>query len=186
MKKSDTNIVHISTHKDKNYYFAVGVSKTGKIVSIALPKSSHDEAVAEITKFHPEFRLSNEHSKIAMQISQIYRGKDIEFNIDTLEIGESQNEPNKTPFEWEVLLEVSKIAHGSVKTYKEIAKSINSHAYRAVGTAIGKNPFPLVIPCHRVIRSDYQIGGYRGGTEMKRNILKNEGIKIKGFKVVSE
>ncbi|MGB8233684.1 MAG: MGMT family protein, partial [Methanobacterium sp.] len=55
---------------------------------------------------------------------------------------------------------------------------INCHAYRAVGTAIGKNPFPIVIPCHRVIRSDGKIGGFRGGTQMKVEILKNEGIKI--------
>jgi methylated-DNA-[protein]-cysteine S-methyltransferase len=77
-----------------------------------------------------------------------------------------------------VIIEVAKIPYGTVKTYKEIAKSINSRAYRAVGTAIGKNPFPIVIPCHRVIRSDGKIGGFRGGTQMKVEILKKEGIKI--------
>ena len=50
-----------------------------------------------------------------------------------------------------MIIEVSKIPYGTIKTYKEIAKSLNSHAYRAVGTAIGKNPFPIVIPCHELL-----------------------------------
>ena len=88
-----------------------------------------------------------------------------------------------------MIIKVAKIPYGTVKTYKEIAKSINSRAYRAVGTAIGNNPFPIVIPCHRVIRSDGKIGGFRGGTSMKVEILKKEGIKIeelnKGSRIIS-
>ncbi len=178
------NIINISTHKHKNLYFAVGVSKTSKIVMISLPQMCREDAISEITKYHPQFRVSDEHSETARKLCQIYHGENIYFELESLELYESKNESNNPSFGREVLLEVSKIPHGEVKTYKNIAESINSHAYRAVGTAIGKNPFPLVIPCHRVIRSDYQIGGYRGGTEMKIDILKNEGIKIKGLKIV--
>lgn len=81
-------------------------------------------------------------------------------------------------FQRKVLLEVMKIPHGKVKTYKQISEAIDSKAYRAVGTAIGKNPLPLIIPCHRVVRSDLNVGGFSGGTEMKKEILKNEGICI--------
>ena len=84
----------------------------------------------------------------------------------------------------DVILEVAKIPYGNVSTYKEIAKLLDSHAYRAVGTAIGKNPFPILIPCHRVIRSDGKIGDFRGGTPMKVEILKNEGIKIDDLKLL--
>ena len=57
-------------------------------------------------------------------------------------------------------------------------------AYRAVGTALGKNPFPIIIPCHRVVKSNMSIGEYGGGSEMKKEILKNEGVRIKGDKII--
>ena len=94
------------------------------------------------------------------------------------------NQRFNTIFERDVILEVAKIPYGNVKTYKDIAESINSSAYRAVGTAIGKNPFPILVPCHRVIRSDGKVGGFRGGTSMKIEILENEGIKINKSKVL--
>jgi methylated-DNA-[protein]-cysteine S-methyltransferase len=52
----------------------------------------------------------------------------------------------------------------------------NPRAARAVGTALATNPFPIVIPCHRVIRSDGTLGGYGGGLEMKRKLLEMEGV----------
>jgi len=47
---------------------------------------------------------------------------------------------------------------------------------RAVGNALANNPFPLIVPCHRAIRADRQLGGYQGGLQMKLGLLKNEGI----------
>ena len=70
---------------------------------------------------------------------------------------------------------------GKVKTYKELARSIRKpKASRAVANACGKNPFPIKIPCHRVIRSDGRLGGYsgKGGIKTKRRLLRNEGIFI--------
>ncbi len=86
-------------------------------------------------------------------------------------------------FQKEVLQEVAEIPYGETKTYKQIAEAIDSKAYRAVGTAIGKNPLPIIIPCHRVIKSDLSIGGFFGGTEMKKEILENEGICIVNGKI---
>jgi methylated-DNA-[protein]-cysteine S-methyltransferase len=58
---------------------------------------------------------------------------------------------------------------------------------RAVGSALAGNPFPIAIPCHRAIRSDYKLGGYQGGVEMKGALLKNEGFKIsKSGKVITD
>jgi len=76
---------------------------------------------------------------------------------------------------------IKKIPYGTVKTYSEVAKKIGKpYSYRAVANAIGKNPFPPLIPCHRVIRSDGSLGGYsgKGGSRTKKMLLKKEGIKL--------
>ena len=70
---------------------------------------------------------------------------------------------------------VKKIPKGKVLTYKEVAKRVGKpKAYRAVGNILNKNTDPKV-PCHRVIRSDGKIGGYRDGNRVKQKILKKEG-----------
>ena len=82
-----------------------------------------------------------------------------------------------TLFQKKVWLELSKIPKGETRTYKEIAIAIgHSKSARAVANACGKNPQPIKIPCHRVIRSDGKLGGYsaQGGTAAKLRILKEE------------
>ena len=87
-----------------------------------------------------------------------------------------------TDFEVKVLLEVSKIPRGKVLTYKQIAERIGKpNAYRAVGNALAKNPMPIIIPCHRVIKSNGEIGNYSfGGKKNKISLLKREGISNEG------
>ena len=185
--KKKKNVI-ISTYNHENLYFAVAFSENNKIVRIALPQNSLDDAISEISKYHPNYRLSDENKKTARKLCKIYHGEKINFDLEQLEldIDESSFERStlKTFFERDVILQVAKIPYGCVITYKEIAKSINSHAYRAVGTAIGKNPFPILIPCHRVIRSDGKVGGFGGGTPMKVEMLENEGIKIESLKII--
>ena len=86
-----------------------------------------------------------------------------------------------TDFQIKVWNAISKIPKGKVKTYKELARSIRKpKASRAVANACGKNPFPIKIPCHRVIRSDGRLGGYsgKGGIKTKRKLLRSEGVFI--------
>mgnify|MGYP006140828741 CR=1 FL=1 len=86
-----------------------------------------------------------------------------------------------TYFQIKVWNAIAKIPRGKVMTYKELAKIIKKpKASRAVANACGKNPFPITIPCHRVIRSDGRLGGYsgKGGIKTKKKILESEGIKI--------
>ena len=86
-----------------------------------------------------------------------------------------------TNFQIKVWKEIKKIPKGKVKTYKELAIAIaKPNASRAVANACGKNPYPIQIPCHRVIRSDGRIGGYsgRGGIKMKKYLLKKEGVNL--------
>ncbi|RKY36946.1 MAG: hypothetical protein DRP72_03600 [Candidatus Omnitrophota bacterium] len=78
-------------------------------------------------------------------------------------------------FEKRVLRAVLKIPLGEVRTYKEIAKMAGRpSAWRAVGSVLKKNPFPLFIPCHRVIKSSGQLGEYSLGKRLKRDLIKLE------------
>jgi O-6-methylguanine DNA methyltransferase len=84
-------------------------------------------------------------------------------------------------FQIRVLLELTKVPRGSTVTYKALARMAGRpNAYRAVGTAVRKNPFAPTIPCHRVVKSDGTIGNYsvRGGTRRKMQMLKFEGAAI--------
>jgi len=76
-----------------------------------------------------------------------------------------------------------KIPKGKVSTYKLIAKKLKTKAYRAVGTALNKNPYAPVVPCHRVVNSDGRVGGFAKGTNKKIEMLKKEGIKVKNNKI---
>jgi len=85
-----------------------------------------------------------------------------------------------TDFQIKAWNEIKKIPKGSVRTYNEIAIAINHpKSYRAVANACKKNPHPIIIPCHRVIRSNGRIGGYFGKEKIiqKINLLKDEGYK---------
>ncbi len=84
-----------------------------------------------------------------------------------------------TPFQkavWQALLE---IPYGEVRSYGEVAAALGRpEAGRAVGAAIGANPIPIVIPCHRVVRSDGSLGGYGGGVALKIALLRLEGCPV--------
>ena len=79
---------------------------------------------------------------------------------------------------------VRKIPKGEVLTYKKVAELAgNPKAYRVVGNALNKNTNPKV-PCHRVIRSNGKIGGFRGGRKKKTALLKKEGVVIRNWRIV--
>ena len=76
------------------------------------------------------------------------------------------------------------IPEGMISTYAELAKSLDSKAYRAVGNAMSNNPHPISVPCHRIIRSDGSLGGYALGINKKIQLLNAEGVIIKNNQVV--
>lgn len=72
---------------------------------------------------------------------------------------------------------IARIPYGRTRSYTEIARSAgNERAVRAAGTACGANPIPIVVPCHRVLRSGGALGGYGGGLPMKEGLLELEGV----------
>ncbi len=82
-----------------------------------------------------------------------------------------------------VLEETMKIPYGRVATYRSIALRLGApQAARAVGQALGRNPIPLVIPCHRVIKSDGSLGGFGLGLDIKTKLLSIEGVEAHGLR----
>ena len=82
-----------------------------------------------------------------------------------------------TEFQIKVWEEISKIPYGETRTYKDLAIALGKpNSFRAVANACGKNPYPPIIPCHRVIRTDGELGGYsgKGGIKTKKKLLQQE------------
>jgi methylated-DNA-[protein]-cysteine S-methyltransferase len=87
-------------------------------------------------------------------------------------------------FEVQCLKLLGQIPKGKVTTYREIAKALDSQAYRAVGRAMARNRDLVVVPCHRVVCSNGKVGGYANGIDQKIKLLEREGIPISREKVV--
>lgn len=82
-----------------------------------------------------------------------------------------------TDFQREVLAACAAIPFGGVSTYAELARDIQRpKANRAVGNALGANPVPIIVPCHRVLRTGGNLGGYTGGVRIKARLLEHEGV----------
>ena len=108
---------------------------------------------------------------VADQIVAFLTGDDVRFSLDIARLDLCSR------FQQKVLRAEYGIPRGSVSTYQRIARYLgNANGARAVGAALANNPFPIIIPCHRAIRSDGALGGYQGGLEMKRALLEMEGV----------
>jgi len=108
---------------------------------------------------------------LADSIKGLLEGDKIEFSLDVADFRLC------TGFQQNVLRAEHRIPRGSISTYRLIAEYLGKkNGARAVGNALASNPFPLIVPCHRAIRSDRHLGGYQGGLEMKRALLEKEGI----------
>ena len=85
----------------------------------------------------------------------------------------------------EVYRKLLQVPKGKVTTYGELAKAVGlKNGQRAIGMIMKKNPFPVIVPCHRVVKSDGKIGGYAYGLRVKSRMLGEEGIKIKNGKII--
>ena len=129
--------------------------------------------------FQVDEELTPFSGRLLETLRRIYDGKDVSFGSEiSLEYLSS--------YAQSVLRCVSSVPVGYFTTYGAVAK-VCSGSPRAVGQIMAKNPFPLLIPCHRVVRSDFSVGGYGGGSEVKWQILQREdrgGTEPKEIKVV--
>ncbi len=89
--------------------------------------------------------------------------------------------------EHKVYEKLLKVPKGKVTTYSELAKAVGlKNGQRAIGRMMNKNPFPVIVPCHRVILSTGKVGGYAWGEKVKTNMLSKEGIAIKKGKILDK
>ena len=103
-------------------------------------------------------------AEAAEQLGDYFAGKRHAFDLPLA--------PTGTPFQREVLAALQQIPYGETRSYGELAKAVGRpKASRAVGAANGRNPLPIVIPCHRAIGSDGSLTGFGGGLETKRFLL---------------
>lgn len=149
----------------------LAVSARGLVaVNMNIAEEEFRMAVFEACQVHPE-RDPEKTRLPRTQLEEYLLGRreffDLPLDLDAL-----------SPFQRQVLLTTIRIPRGNVANYHEIARRIGKpNASQAVGQALGRNPIPIVIPCHRVIASDGSLGGYSGGggTETKARLLAIEG-----------
>ena len=142
-----------------------------------------------ILSFHPE-PLDEVLGELSRKVSPRVLeapGKLDELRRELDEYFEGRREDFDIPLDWRliggfmqrVLRATAKIPYGGVATYRDVAKRAgNARAVRAAGNALGANPIPIVVPCHRVVRTGGSVGNYGGGPEMKRALLKLEGALL--------
>lgn len=149
------------------------VASTSKgVVSVGLPNREVDEFVASLSELisprivEAPARLDHERR----EIDEFFAGKRRKFDLRL----DWRIVPGG--FYRQVLEATAELPYGTVKTYGEIAASAgNARAHRAAGTALGANPLPIVVPCHRIVRAGPDPGNYGGGRELKRWLLELEG-----------
>jgi methylated-DNA-[protein]-cysteine S-methyltransferase len=145
---------------------------TPKVVRVLLTRPGLP-APSRIAAFDPDPRRSScrEIDRIAAAIRGFLAGDDLVFSLDDAALG------TRPAFQRSVLIAEHGIPRGRVSTYGLIAGHLGRPgASRAVGNALATNPFPLIVPCHRAVRSDGGLGGFQGGPAMKRTLLELEGV----------
>jgi methylated-DNA-[protein]-cysteine S-methyltransferase len=142
-----------------------------RIVRVILSKpglSAEDRAAG----LYPDSLMGSckEVDDIAAGIRGFLEGDEIGFSLKAADLSVC------TAFQQRVLRAEHGIPRGKVSSYKHIAGHLGkSRGARAVGNALATNPFPIIVPCHRAIRSDRHLGGYQGGVDMKQALLEMEG-----------
>jgi len=143
-----------------------------KIVRILLPKLGFSSE-GNLSTLYPNLPYAScrKIDEVAQKIKSFLEGEEIKFSLDIIDLSICSE------FQQQVLRAECQIPRGRVSTYGLIAEYLEeSRGARAVGNALANNPFPIIIPCHRAIRSDRHLGGYQGGTAMKKVLLEKEGL----------
>lgn len=152
----------------------VGITgRNGKISRLKLPRQNRIEAKSDMMEGITGKFVENRHdfSELAEQIAAYFTGErvnfDCELDIDTA-----------SAFEKKVWQAAREIGYGEVQIYGWLASRIGQpKAYRAVGQALGRNPIPIIVPCHRVIGSDGSMRGFASGVEWKLRLIDLECLK---------
>ena len=149
-----------------------GFDDSPKIVRVLLSRPGLP-AEDQASRQYPDSQMVScaEIDAVATSIKAFLEGENIAFSLDVADLSLC------SAFQESVLRAEHEIPRGSISTYQLLASHLGKqNGARAVGNALANNPFPLIVPCHRAIRSDLHLGGYQGGFEMKRTLLMREGV----------
>lgn len=164
--KEDTKVMYYCAVLFNSNEYLIAASQKG-LSFIGAPNAGLVELVLWVEKTRKGTLLEeNEELMIpyCTELKEYFEGTRHEFSLPIDIIG--------TNFQENVWEELLNIPYGETRTYSEVATAIgNPKAVRAVASAIGQNPVMIVVPCHRVVRKNGLSSGYRGGTEMKKELL---------------
>jgi methylated-DNA-[protein]-cysteine S-methyltransferase len=142
------------------------------VIRVGLPNQDADDLLEDLAA-----RISPRVLEAPSRLDPLRRELDLYFEGELTEFDLPLDWRLSRDFRRRALRAIARIPYGRTRTYREIAASAgNERAVRAAGTACGSNPIPIVVPCHRVLRTGGALGGYGGGLEMKRALLELEGI----------
>jgi methylated-DNA-[protein]-cysteine S-methyltransferase len=146
-------------------------SRNKKITALDIHSNNLYEVKKHLSALYPDGTESEQSFKtIKLLLDRYLKGNNVDFDVDIDISGESQ-------FTQKVLRELTKIPYGKVRSYLWIGKRVgHTMGARAVGQAVKRNPIPIIIPCHRVIREDGSLGGFSLGIEIKKRLLALEGV----------
>jgi methylated-DNA-[protein]-cysteine S-methyltransferase len=164
--------MYYSVFQVNSGYVALAADSKG-LVEMLLPVENNNDAENTIRRSFPEAHESNVGiMKDARELIRAYfKGIETRFNKLPLDLS------GMSVFTQRALTAASGIPYGQVRTYRWLAGEIDEpEAARAVGNALNKNPLPVIIPCHRIIQSNGEIGGFSSGIQWKMRLLKIEKI----------
>lgn len=146
------------------------------LVKLSLPNYDPDETLEDLA-----VRISPRVVEAPVRLDDARRQLDLYFEGELREFDLPLDWRLSKGFRLRALRAIDRIPYGKTRSYTEIAhRAGNERAVRAAGTACGSNPIPIVVPCHRVLRSGGALGGYGGGLPMKEALLEMEGVLPKG------
>jgi len=144
------------------------------IVRIVLPRTNQNETLSVLFDKNNKSAFVREPSlfkDLFNQFDKYFAGRLTAFSVKIKLAG--------TDFQKQVWDAISEVPYGGTASYGDLAKKIGRHkAYRAVGNACNANPIPLIVPCHRIISSSGNMGGFGGGVELKKHLLELEGALL--------
>ncbi len=153
-------------------YMAISATEKG-LTGVALPSGSVEDALFQLGLNVPDTVLSYDLlPDFTTSMKRYFQGEKIEFRVEIDFMG-------ATDFQLRVWQAAMKIPWGETRSYGWVAAQAgNPGASRATGNALGRNPVPIVVPCHRVIAGDGSIGGFSSGLDRKRRLLALESVEL--------
>jgi methylated-DNA-[protein]-cysteine S-methyltransferase len=147
----------------------VGISWSARgLTALTLPQPTEAEALSRLPSSEEPSPPGLDIGILANKICRYFEGKEVCFD-------EPLDPRIGTDFQRRVWTITGNIPRGQTRTYGEVARQAGSCAARAVGQAMARNPWPVIVPCHRVVGSDGNLTGFGGGLDMKRRLLAMEG-----------